>query len=473
MNHRFGIILLCLLAGCARFKNEPISASRTADALEGRTLDNPALRSFLETNLHRAFTNWPKQSWDFETLTLAAFYYHPSLDVARAQWMVAQGGNKTAAGRLNPNVSFTPAYNNQVADAPSPWIFPVTFDIPIETAGKRRRRMEQAASLSEAARLNIASAAWQVRSGVKRHLLDLNAALETQVLLQDQQKLQAESLRLLEGQHQAGAVSAFEVAQAAIAVDSARLALRDAERQTAEARVQLAAAIGVPASALNSVTLSYEGLEVIPSDASLAEARRQALLNRSDILSALAEYAASQSALQLEIARQFPDLHLGPGYSWNSGSEGDNQWELGLTMELPVLNQNQGPIAEATARRRELAARFVALQAGVLSDIELALAGYRAAMQKRADTEDLRERLQKQQQRSQAMFELGEISRGDLVALQLQLSTAAQARLDAITKSQQALAQLEDALQGPLGLPEPVWQTSPRSLETTQANTQP
>jgi multidrug efflux pump subunit AcrB len=59
MKRRISLVLLCLLAGCARFKNEPISPSETADALEHRTLDNPALKSFLETNLHRAFTNWP------------------------------------------------------------------------------------------------------------------------------------------------------------------------------------------------------------------------------------------------------------------------------------------------------------------------------------------------------------------------------------------------------------------------------
>ena len=469
MKCRISLVLLCLLAGCARFKNEPISPAQTANALEGRTLDNPALRSFLETNLHRAFTNWPGQSWDFETLMLAAFYYHPSLDVARAQWMVAQAGKITAGERPNPTLSVAPAYNTTTL-TPSPWMAVGSLDIPIETAGKRKYRIAQSVGLSEAARLNIASVAWQVRSGVRRSLLDLNAARETETLLREQQALQAENLRLLERQREAGAVSAFEVAQAAITADSTRFALRDAERQSAEARVQLAAAIGIPASALDPVKLSFAGLGELPPEASLAEARRQALLNRSDILSALAEYAASQSALQLEVAKQYPDVHLSPGYEFD---QGDNKWSLGVSVTLPVLNQNKGPIAEAKARRAELAARFNALQATVLSEIDLALAGYHAALQKRSDVEDLRDRLQKQEQRSQAMFELGEISKGDLVAQQLQLSASAQARLDAITKSQQALAQLEDALQGPLGLPESAWQTSPRVLETTQANHQP
>ena len=54
-------------------------------------------------------------------------------------------------------------------------------------------------------------------------------------------------------------------------------------------------------------------------------------MNRADVRGALAEYAASQSALQLEIANQYPDLHLGPGYGWNTGNAGDNKWSLGVS----------------------------------------------------------------------------------------------------------------------------------------------
>ena len=88
-----------------------------------------------------------------------------------------------------------------------------------------------------------------------------------------------------------------------------------------------------------------------PRDLTEPEVRRQALLNRADVRGALAEYAASQSALQLEIANQYPDVHLGPGYGWNTGNAGDNEWTLGVTLDLPVLNHNQGPVAEAKAKR--------------------------------------------------------------------------------------------------------------------------
>ena len=458
-----------LLAGCTHFRSQPLAPAETAARLESRSLGEPALKGFLEKNLHRELTNWPAASWDFDMLTLAAFYYHPSLDVARGRWAVAEAVKITAGGRPNPTLNVTPGYNTTTL-TPSPWI-PLGFlDIPVETAGKRGYRIAQAVGLSESARLNIASVAWQARSGVRRSLVALHAAQGAEVLLREQQGLQAENLGLLERQHEAGAVSAFEVSQAGIAADNARLGLRDAERQSAEARVQLAEAIGVPASALAGVKFSFEGWGQLAGEASVTDARRQALLNRSDILSGLADYAAIEAGLQLEIAKQYPDVHLQPGYQFD---QGDSKWSLGITVELPVLNQNQGPIAEAKARRTEAAARFNALQAGVLFEIDRAVAGYHAALQKRADADELLARSQKQEQRSRAMLEAGEISKGDLVALRLQLSAAKMARLDGLIKSQQALAQLEDALQSPLGLPASVWQTSPRVPESHPTESHP
>jgi outer membrane protein TolC len=344
------------------------------------------------------------------------------------------------------------------------------LDIPLETAGKRGYRLAQATQLSEAARLNIASVAWTVRSRVRQRLLELSTARETEMLLKEQQSLQSENLRLLEAQYQLGAISAFEVTQARIAADSSRLALRDTERQSAEARVQLADAIGVPVGALDRVSLSFVRWNDLPGDIPEADVRRKALLNRPDILEALAQFAASQSALQLEIAKQYPDVHLSPGYEFD---QGDNKWSLGLSVTLPVFNQNRGAIGEAAAKRAEAAAIFYALQASVVAEIDRALAGYHVALQKRGDSDAIVSSLRKQEKATQAMLEAGEIAKADLTALRLQLNASALARLDALTKSQQALGALEDALQNSIDAPPSAWQVSPRLSETNKVTIQP
>jgi outer membrane protein TolC len=435
------------LAGCAHFHDQPLAAEKSLADFEARSLAAAGLQSFLATNLPSESAS--TAAWDFNRLALVAFYFHPDLDVARAQLAAAQSAGRTAGQRPNPTLSVSPTYNTTTT-IPSPWIVSPSLDIPIETAGKRGYRLAQAAHLSDAARFNLAASAWQVRSRVRKNLLALYAASESVALLQKQEAVQAESVRVIEGQLQAGAVSPLEITQARVALNQTRFALLDAESQSAAARIQLAESLGLPPAALDGVTLSFDDFKKFPAAVPDAAARKQALVNRADILGALAEYAATQSALQLEIAKQYPDIHLNPGYEYD---QGDNKWGVGLSLELPILNRNQGPIAEAETRRTESAAKFNALQARVLSEIEQAFAGYRAAMEKADAANSLNRELATQLQTAQGMLHAGEISRIELAQRQLELTTAALVQLAALVQAQESLGALEDALQSPAGLP--------------------
>ena len=436
---------ILVLAGCATFHPQPVSPEKSAAAFDSRSLADAGLRAFLETN-HVA-GDWPRQSWDLSALTLAAFYYQPALAEARAQWAAVEAAQITAGQRPNPTVGFTPTKDTTTTP---PWIYGVTWDIPIETAGKRGKRIAEAEHLSEAARWNFVSAAWQTRSRVRAALLGLYAARETEALLARQESAQSNVVRLLEGQYAAGAISDFEATQARIALETTQLARQEATGQRHQARVQLASALGLPLRALDDVRFSFAGLDQFPRDLTRPEVRRQAVLHRADVRGALAEYAASQSALQLEIARQYPDLHLGPGYELD---QTDNKWSLGVTLDLPILNQNQGPVAEAKAKRAEAAAHFLTAQTTAIGEIDGALAGYNAMLQQRATATALWNDLQKRLNSVRAQAQAGEVDPLAVAGAEVEFNTGAQNRLDALVKAQQALGQLEDAVQSPLTLP--------------------
>lgn len=441
-------VLTLAFAGCAHFEDKPLVPARAAEALESRSLTDAGLRAFVETNAPESVKEWPRASWDLSALTLAAFYYHPSLELARAQWRVAQAGIKTAGGRPNPTVSTGSGYNFSAAGGETPWLPFVNFDLPIETAGKRGHRVAQAEHLAESARLNIAATAWQVRSSVRESLLDFVAAARREELFSAQTATQRQIVTLLEQRRQAGAISAAEVGLFRVSLAQAQADLADAQRRRAEAHAQVAKAIGVSSSALNDVALKFDFSNVPAADKlTSTDARRLALQSRVDILRALAEYAASQSALQLEIAKQYPDVHLGPGYQLD---DGDNKWQVGLTVELPVLNQNQGPIAEAEARRLESAARFTALQANVLADIDRAVAVLQASRKNLGALRSLSAAQQKQTASVEAQYKAGASDRLDLLNAQFELGASSLTELDAQLQFQQALGALEDAVQRPL-----------------------
>jgi len=437
------------VTGCAHFAPQPVSPAQTAAQFDARRLDNAGLNAFLAQQLGHPPPHWPMEKWDLNSLTLAAFYFHPSLEVARAQWRVAAAGLKTAGARPNPSVSVTPGYDTQIPGNYSPWLVPVTFDLPIETAGKRGKRLAEAEKISESARWNFVAAAWQIRGGVRASLLDFTIAGRRAELLQKQFGAQGQIVKLLGQRFDAGAISRPELTTAQIALNKTQLDLSDARSRQADARSRLAQALGVGEAALNGEHLesdfSIGGLDELTS----AKARLVALKSRADILAALADYAAAEADLRLQVAKQWPDLHLGPGYAWNSGNAGDNQWSLGLTLELPILDQNQGPIAEAEARRKLAAAKFLELQSQVAAAIDRAVAGFRVAQEQLQTGNAVVAAEQRQQQSAEAQFQAGAGDQLELLAAQLELSNAQLAQLDNEAKLQAAHGALEDALQRP------------------------
>lgn len=453
-----------LAAGCVRYHPKPIEASRSLADFETRRLDSPDLKSFLQNKA--GIKEWPPRGWDLRALTLAAYYYSPDLDIARARWAAAKAGRITAGESPNPTISGLLGYNStSPVSEVSPWIPEVSLEIPIETAGKRGFRILQARQLSEAARLNIISAAWDVRSRLRQALLDFYAAGEAEKLFSQQLSIQEDSVRILEAQLNVGAVSAFDVTQARIARDNSRLAAVDAANERAAARIRLAAVLGVPTKALDGLNLLFEGLTLAMVDLPSNEVQRRALVSRSDILAALAEYEAAQAALRVEIAKQYPDLSLGPGYQLD---QTDNKWTLGLSLILPLLNQNKGPIAEAEARRAEIAAQFLALQARVIAEVESAVRAARAAADKAGTADALLANLKKQEAAARARFDVGEISRLELLGIEQEIAAGALARLEALVKAQQAAAGLESAMQSPLDLKDWVLETPVRSAGPTK-----
>jgi cobalt-zinc-cadmium efflux system outer membrane protein len=193
--------------------------------------------------------------------------------------------------------------------------------------------------------------------------------------------------------------------------------------------------------------ISFDCFRTSLPDFPAGEVRRHAVVNRADILSALSEYAAAESALQLEIAKQYPDIRVGPGYQLD---QTDNKWTIGVALDLPVFNRNRGPIAEAEARREESAARFLSLQTEILGELDAAIEDCRAALRKCEAAGDLLTDITRQAKVAGTRHELGEISTLEYLEAELELNASRQARLDALVQAQEAVGRLENAAQSPL-----------------------
>lgn len=434
---------------CARFQDRPLIPSESIARIETRSLVNANLKHFIDTVLGRE-TGRSNHQWNLDQLSLAAIYYHPDLALARAQADTADAAIKTAGQRLNPTITITPTWIRNLATAAVPWIAASTINIPIETAGKRGFRIDKTGHLTDAARLRVVDAAWLVRGRLRLAFLEAYAAKEAERLLDQQLDIQKAIVQRIEQQQSVGEISPLEVTRSHIAFNLLKLNESAALKRTSESRVLLATAIGMPVDGLKGIDLDFTKLSKPPNLKTIpvAKLKEQALLTRPDVLAALADYSAAQSALQLEFANQYPNIQVNPAYAWEMG---EHRWSLGLTtLQLPILHQNQGPIAEAEAKRREIAVRFEALQIRILGDIDKAHAGVAAVLAKWDDAEKQIRSQQENLNSIQALTKVGETDQLALLGAQLEEAIAERARLDVLVETQQTFNVLEDTLRIPL-----------------------
>ena len=464
---RSGIIaalLAMLCTGCAVYRPAPLSAAQNAQTIQARSLNDPRLRTFVAA-ARAGEPSHPDGSvdggaddsaavdavgnWDLATLTLAALYFHPDLDLARADVAEARAGIRTARQVPNPSLSFEDLSYTPGAPPGTAWTIAPVVNFMIETFGKREKRTAEATALVQAARGELRSASWRVRAGVRDALIDLWAAQRRLDLLQARLDAEGQLVTFLERGLAAGETSGLELARERSDSNRINLAARDAERAAVAARSQLAAAIGIPLQALDGVRLSFDAFEKPAQPESAvadSDLRQAALTQRSDVQSLLADYSAAEAALALEVANQYPNLTLSPGYEWDAGR---HRYMLLPAVDLPLFNQNQGPIAQARARREQAAARFTALQTQIIDTLDGAAALYRAANQTLATADSLLNGEQDRERQTLRMFKAGEIDRATLLSTQLERIAAEESKLDVTVQQRQALAAVEDALQHP------------------------
>ncbi|MDO9451833.1 MAG: TolC family protein [Stagnimonas sp.] len=431
-------VLLCVwLTACA---SQPPAARPDAAvslrAYEARQLDPAALK------LPPLSEGWSLAQW-FQVAQASS----PMLAEMRARLALTQAGEITAAQRPNPTLNLSTEYIAAAAGMPA-WLYGVAVDFLLQAAGSRDRAKAVALLQTQAASTDLADALWQLRSAVRTALVDATAAeAETTVLsrLIDQRArlLATARLRLSVGEG-----AAAEVLRAELDVATAHQRQQLAGQRLADARQRLASAVGVPVSAIADAPL--RGLD--PSGPAQRVAivsqsdREAALLARPELLRALRETDLAELGVQTEVARRTPDVRVSPAYTWDHGVR-KNQLSVGFP--IPLFNRNEGPIAEALARR-ELAARHVlTVQAALFAQMESAERQWPVAQANWQAARANQQRLARLTATERKLLAEGAGDRPSLLAAETAEAEAALLTAAAALDAQRAFAALEDAYRKP------------------------
>ena len=441
---------LLALTACASYQPAPIDPAASATQFIARRLDGPDLRDRVAALIPEAAATWPPKAWNRAQLLAAALVLNPDVGVARAQVDAALAHEITAGQRPNPELSLQTEYARH---DPHPWLYGIGIDLLLQGSERRHLDAELARLQTGSARWRLMDEAWSVRRALVAALSARAGAQRRGQLLDrllaDQERLVA----IVQRRVRAGESAAPELAAAA-------QARTDLEQQRARARADgvaaqaaLAAALGVAPSALDAIAIDWPEWGAPPDVAEAASqaAREQALRARSDLGVAIDAYAEAENRLHDAVLRQYPQVHIAPGYYWDHGVA---KFPLSASFDLPLFHHGQGEIAEAHAARDVAGARLLAVQAGIIGSIDAAQraeAGARAsvdAAERGVDT------ARAQRSNAAAALRLGAIAADEDLAADSALLRAELEALQLRAQWQAARDALEDALHAPLSGPE-------------------
>lgn len=320
---------------------------------------------------------------------------------------------------------------------------------PIELGGKRAARVEAAERGRDAASADLAARQGELRATVSAAFYEVLASQERRRLAQTAFDLAQRVTGVVARRVTAGKVSPVEESKARVAEAGARVELRQAERDLANARQQLAATWGNSSPRYERVEGNIERLPELPALADL----RQRLEQSPTLQRARLEIDRREALARVERSRQTPDLTLSLGAKRDE-TLGRNQAIVGVSMPLPLFDRNQGNLREALQRadiaRDELDATNLRLQTALAQAYEaLTTAGQEAeALQK-----EIVPAAERNVEATAKGFELGKFSFLDVLDAQRTLSQSRHQQLHALSEAHRAAAEIERILGVPIMAP--------------------
>lgn len=445
--------------GCARYQPAPLHPMVLATEFTSRRLDDPGLRHFLTLNGAVHDATQADSAWNPRELALAALYYNPELDSARAVLRAARAAEITAGQRPLPSAGVSIGRAARAgAGKSSAWSSMFTAGFPFELGGKRGMRVATARARTLATALGLENVAWRVALSAEGAAAAVAAAERDVATARAERDALSTLLGLLRARYTEGSVSVADVASAEADVRSATLSLVQAERTRLGARDSLARAVGLPVDQVLAVQVRPDSISGCMAIAPLAATRGMsrdslqslALQRRLDVGAALANYVVAEDSVRLEVANLYPNLVLAPGFGWNQGVA---QWSLGLTLPTLVLNRNMGRLAEAEARRASSAARFEHVQQIVIQDVGAAQLECQGAREQLAVADSLRISSRRQLNLAEAAFRRGETGQTEVAIARLIVVRALRTQQTAAARAAAAGVAIERAVGGWLAGP--------------------
>ncbi len=349
MNRAF--LMLALASGlAARVFAPPAAAADAASAVPERVTIAQAVSEALEHNLRLLAERYSVSIADARILT-ARLRPNPVVSFGADYQDVLGSGfyNKASTGAGPPEVNFR-------------------VDYVLERGGKRRDRIEVAATSREVAQLEVLSATRSLVLDVQNAFVEVLQARENLALAQENLKVFQGIVAVNSDRVRAGDLGKVELVRTQVAALQFRNSVRQAELRLRTARNRLQTLMG-----RTTFSESFDAVGDLRRDPTVPAAEtllQQAFEMRPDLQALTRDQARSVADLRLQIAQGKVDYTVGTMYHHQYGYASGDAMGFFFSAPLPVFNRNQGEIERVRQEQRQIEARIRALQNEIRAEVQ-------------------------------------------------------------------------------------------------------
>lgn len=422
-------LTVLVAGGCQSYERRSLELASHRAAFLARTPESPEVHAFaasLSTSEPDTAEFDPSNGISCTEAEVIALVFNPDLRLARLRAGVTRATAENAGLWEDPTISVD--LTRIIESTPEPWKAFTTIGFTIPISGRLEIERQRAGVEHAAELARVAQFEWEVRMSVRREWSEWSARAAQLAATRDFLGRVDQILAVVDRLEDVGEMARTEARLFRIekAMKAEELALLESQAQEADLRLRQLMGMSPDAP------LRFQAVGVGParardplhSDVAELELRSPAMLV------AAAEYEAAEKSLELEVRKQYPDLHIGPGY----GSEdGLNQVLIGLSAPIPILNANRRGIAEARARREVAQAEAETTLEQIVAAVRAAQVRLAAARQRRQALEtEILPLVDAQYSDAREVARLGEVN--TLVLL------------ESLTRQQEAKLRLVDAV---------------------------
>jgi outer membrane protein TolC len=363
-----------LINGCANISRMPLDTASVNTALSPMSIQTIRVQAQnIKHPIIKPLKFDERDGLSPDEAAVLAVLANPSLRAVRDQRGIAKA-QLLSAGIL-PNPQLSAEIDIPVGNTEGTFMgYNVGIGWDITALISRQAKIDTATAELASVDLDIAWQEWQIAQ-TARIAVFRQVALEQELVIARRISGRLdENLVIIKKAFEQQQKTAIDLAAAQAASDEARTTVLELTRDLQKEKFTLARSLGLPADAnisLQNDTVLLSHL-TLPPQAELIDNLEQ---RRLDLLALKRGYGSQEAAIRAAVLSSFPKISLGV----NQARDTSNIKTIGpnISIDLPIFDRNQGPIAIEQATRQKLFDEYInrifearADIAGILADID-------------------------------------------------------------------------------------------------------